>query len=84
MLGGFCQRHQPAAARPPRRLWLISHHPLDLLCKLCVSYIRLCMYLRVHVYVRAGADTCCSLEFVVGVMFWSCLPNPVLGQSSGK
>ena len=42
------------------------------------------MYLRVHVYVRAGADTCCSLEFVVGVMFWSCLPNPVLGQSSGK
>ena len=35
------------------------------------------MYLHVHVHVHAVADTCSSLEFVVGVMSWSCLPNTV-------
>ena len=55
-LGGFCQRNQPTAARLPRRLWLIGHYPQDLLYRLCVSYISLCMYLRVYVHVTAGAD----------------------------
>ena len=40
-LGGFCRRHQPAAARLPRRLWLIGHYPQDLLYKLCVLYYAL-------------------------------------------
>ena len=79
-LGGFCRRHQPTAARLPRRPRIIGHHPQDLFYKLCVSFIRLCMtlYICACMYGRG------YLYFIVGIMSCSYIPNPVLGQSSGE
>ena len=52
-LGGFCRRHQPAAARLPRRLWLIGHYPQDLLYKLCLILGFVCIYVYWQVHLLA-------------------------------
>ena len=67
----------PAAMQVLAYWSLPTRSPLQVVC---VSYIRLCMYIHVHV----GANTCSLGGFVVGVMSWSYLPSHVLGQSSGE
>ena len=66
-----CSR--PAAMQDLAYWSLPTRSPLQVVC---VSYIRLCMYVHVHV----GANAC-SLWFV---MSWSYLPSHVLSQSSGE